>query len=171
MWVPFVNLVMIFVLGARGNAWAWKNARWRDVEHFKRVQKAWAIWGLVSWIAVIGLAGFGFFSILSLLKTSEPYQVALQEVRGNPEVQAVIGDTITDGFMPTGSINYSGDSGKANLSFQITGSRGKGTVDVSAIRSGGAWDIRLIVVRPDGGGEPIVIVNKDNLRVGGSVGA
>ena len=47
MFVPFVNLVMIFILGARGNAWAWKNRQWRDVEHFKRVQKAWALWGLV----------------------------------------------------------------------------------------------------------------------------
>src|SRR5688572_15696630 len=62
MFVPFVNLVMIFVLGARGNAWAWKNGTWRDVEHFKRVQRAWALWGLVSWVVVIvGTALFTFW--------------------------------------------------------------------------------------------------------------
>src|SRR3954468_2147544 len=26
--VPFVGIVMIFVLGAKGSAWAWRNGRW-----------------------------------------------------------------------------------------------------------------------------------------------
>ena len=53
MFVPLVNVVMIFVLGAKGSEWAWRNERWRDVEHFKRVQRNWAIWGLVAWGGVI----------------------------------------------------------------------------------------------------------------------
>ena len=47
MFVPFVNLVMAFVLGAKGNEWAWQNRQWESVEQFKAVQKAWAIWGFV----------------------------------------------------------------------------------------------------------------------------
>jgi hypothetical protein len=35
---------MAFVLGARGNEWAWQNKRWESVEHFLRVQRAWANW-------------------------------------------------------------------------------------------------------------------------------
>src|SRR5690348_2738425 len=30
MFVPLVNVVMIFVLGAKGNEWAWRKERWRD---------------------------------------------------------------------------------------------------------------------------------------------
>ena len=37
---------MCFVLGAKGSEWAWQNKRWDSVEHFQRVQKKWALWGL-----------------------------------------------------------------------------------------------------------------------------
>ena len=38
------RFVMPFVLGAKGSRWAWRNGRWDSVEHFKRVQRLWAIW-------------------------------------------------------------------------------------------------------------------------------
>jgi hypothetical protein len=44
--IPFVGLIMPFVLGAKGSGWAWRNGRWDSLEHFKRVQRSWAIWGL-----------------------------------------------------------------------------------------------------------------------------
>ena len=44
--IPLVGLVMIFVLGAKGNEWAWRNKTWESVEHFKRVQRSWAWWGI-----------------------------------------------------------------------------------------------------------------------------
>jgi hypothetical protein len=40
--VPAFGFVMIFVLGAKGSDWAWRNKRWDSVEHFKRVQRQWA---------------------------------------------------------------------------------------------------------------------------------
>lgn len=173
MFVPFVNLVMVFVLGARGNAWAWKNNPWRDVDHFKRVQKAWAIWGLVSWIVVIGgTVAFAFMiisTVVTVMKSSEPYRVALEEIRASTEVQAVFGDNVTDGFMPSGSINISGGTGRADFSFPVSGTKGKGTAVTHWERAGGEWDMRLLVVRPEGG-DPIVLVNADNVRIGGALG-
>jgi len=44
--IPYVGWVMPFVLGAKGNEWAWQNKRWESVEHFQRVQRAWANWFL-----------------------------------------------------------------------------------------------------------------------------
>ena len=44
--VPVVNIVMAFVLGAKGGAWAWKNRRWESTEHFTRVQGLWTSFGL-----------------------------------------------------------------------------------------------------------------------------
>ncbi len=41
--IPFVNLIMVFVLGAKGSAWAWQNKKWDSVEHFKSVQKKWTM--------------------------------------------------------------------------------------------------------------------------------
>lgn len=45
--IPIVNIVMIFVLGAKGNEWAWRNGHWDSVEHFKAVQKRWTVASLI----------------------------------------------------------------------------------------------------------------------------
>jgi hypothetical protein len=52
--VPLVGwvgvLVMSIVLGLKGNEWAWQSRHFESVEHFKKVQKVWAIWGLVVFV-------------------------------------------------------------------------------------------------------------------------
>lgn len=58
--IPYVGLVMPFVLGALGNEWAWKNKQWKSVEHFKEVQRAWSTIGLII-LAIASGALFGFF--------------------------------------------------------------------------------------------------------------
>ena len=37
--IPVVNIVMIFVLGAKGSEWAWRNKHWESVLHFRQVQR------------------------------------------------------------------------------------------------------------------------------------
>lgn len=55
--IPIIGLliyvVMAVVLGLKGNEWAWKARKYENVEEFKKVQKTWAIWGLV--IFIIGM--------------------------------------------------------------------------------------------------------------------
>jgi len=41
--VPVVNFVWVFVCGSKGKEWAWRNKKWDDIEHFKRVQRKWSI--------------------------------------------------------------------------------------------------------------------------------
>lgn len=53
--LPFVGFVMIFVLGAKGNEWAWQSKKWDSIEHFKRTQRNWVWWGLGIWGSVIAL--------------------------------------------------------------------------------------------------------------------
>ncbi len=48
--VPGFGLIIMVILGIKGREWAWKNRRWDGVEHFRRVQRLWAIWGLVAWL-------------------------------------------------------------------------------------------------------------------------
>jgi hypothetical protein len=45
--IPLVNFVMAIYLGAKGNELAWNARQWDSAEHFRSVQKKWAIWGLV----------------------------------------------------------------------------------------------------------------------------
>ena len=45
--IPFVAWVIVFVLGAKGNEWAWQSKRWDSIEHFRRTQRAWRNWAIV----------------------------------------------------------------------------------------------------------------------------
>jgi hypothetical protein len=55
IFIPIINIAVPFILGAKGNTWAWQNRIWRDVNHFKKVQKTWAIVGLIVWVFAIFL--------------------------------------------------------------------------------------------------------------------
>ena len=51
--IPIVGFVMMFVLGVKGNEWAWEKRRWDSVDSFHSTQRKWAIAGLIVWGAVI----------------------------------------------------------------------------------------------------------------------
>ncbi len=53
--IPFCGFIVPFVLGAKGNAWAWKSRQWRSLEDFKAHQRTWAIAGASVWGSLIGL--------------------------------------------------------------------------------------------------------------------
>jgi len=138
MFVPLVNLVMPFVLGAKGSAWAWRNRRWRDVADFRRAQRLWAIWGVVLWAALIGVVAVAILAAVVLLPNSQPYVMAVERLTQNPEAIAALGSPISAGF-PTGHVSYDGGSGNAELTFSATGPKGSGTVYVDARRDLGVW--------------------------------
>ena len=62
---------------------------------------------------------------------------------------------ISEGFMPSGSVNVSGSTGTANLSISISGPKGSGTITVEARRSGGNWTYQLLQVQIAGTGKII----------------
>src|SRR5437899_373958 len=83
MFVPVVNFVMVFILGAKGSSWAWRNKRWESVEQFKAVQRRWAKWGAVVWVAAVaGFVGL-FFVIAASFKNSEAFKVAVGTLESN----------------------------------------------------------------------------------------
>ena len=45
--IPGFGIVWAFVLGAKGNEWAWRNKKWDSIEHFKNTQRPWNIAGIV----------------------------------------------------------------------------------------------------------------------------
>lgn|GEM_PF-2304794 len=49
----FGQLFIPFVLGAKGNEWAWRNRKWHSVEHFLEVQRKWAKWGLIVFCVIM----------------------------------------------------------------------------------------------------------------------
>lgn len=53
--IPIFGLPIPFVLGAKGNVWAWRSRQWRSLQDFKAHQRAWAIAGGSIWGSFIGL--------------------------------------------------------------------------------------------------------------------
>ena len=172
MFVPLVNIVMIFVLGARGSRWAWRNRAWRDAEHFRKVQRKWAIAGVIVWVGTLLLAVGLAFGVMSALKNSLTYALTMQEVRSSATAKAALGDNIEAGFWVNGSISIDIDgSGDAQLSIPLTGSKGSGRVVSRGVRTNGIWDLRLVLLQVDGSDTPLVLKNKDNLAIpSGSLG-
>lgn len=150
MFVPLVNVVMIFVLGAKGSEWAWRKERWRDVEHFKRVQRLWGIWGFVAWAVVIVFYGGFILAFALMFPKFEPYLMAIAQLNKSPAAISELGTPIQPGF-PWGNFKISGDNGEAQLSFSATGPTGHGTVYADAVKSGGNWRLTRLDLVVDGG--------------------
>jgi hypothetical protein len=154
MFVPFVNIVMAFVLGAKGSAWAWKNKRWESVEHFKRVQRLWAIAGVLVLVLAIALGVGMFFMVSSMLKNSDAYRLGVAKVQASPEAMALLGPPLETG-MPKGSVQTSGPTGEAQLSIPVEGQKGKGVLYLNATKDMGQWKANRIVLEIEGHPERI----------------
>lgn len=55
--IPYVGIIMAFVLGFKGREWAWQAKHWDSVEQFNKVQHRWSVWGVI-------LIGFALLAIL-----------------------------------------------------------------------------------------------------------
>jgi len=89
-WTPYIGWIMSFVLGAKGNEWAWKSRKWDSITAFKSHQRAWTIWGLI-------ISG-SFFSLCFLIGF-------LTAFTSEPESQPV--GSITPSSTPRQDINLS----------------------------------------------------------------
>lgn len=152
--VPFVNIVMPFVLGAKGSAWAWRNKRWDSIEHFRATQRRWARWGMVALVLFVVLFAGMFAAIFASLKGSEAYKLAVQALNSDQEAVEMLGQPISTGI-PMGSIQVAGPDGEASLSFGAEGPDGEGTVHVTAIRTLGQWKIDEAVLESSRNGQRI----------------
>jgi len=89
---------------------------------------------------------------VSVLKGSEPYQMALDRVRNDPEVQEAIGQPIEEAsFMPMGNFEQKNSSGKAEFQFDVSGPKGKAHVQTRAVMDDGKWTTTELEVDVVGG--------------------
>jgi hypothetical protein len=149
MFIPVVNMVMPFVLGAKGSAWAWRNKRWDSADQFRHVQRLWTIWGIVAWVVLLAVIAAAWFGVTAFIKHSEPYQMAIARLQANAEAVSALGTPITAGT-PTGRIETSGPTGMADLAFSVEGPKGKGTVYLHATKDLGAWKLDRIQLQVEG---------------------
>ncbi|RRK09876.1 ribonuclease G [Lactiplantibacillus garii] len=65
--IPVFNIVWVFVVGFKGNGWAWQKGNYQDVETFKAVQATWNRAGIVQFIIAILIVVLYFTVIATAL--------------------------------------------------------------------------------------------------------
>jgi hypothetical protein len=45
--IPVFGIAWAFVLGVKGNEWAWQHKKWDSIEHFKSTQRSWNTAGII----------------------------------------------------------------------------------------------------------------------------
>jgi len=148
MFVPFVNFAMPFVLGVKGSAWAWQNKEWESIDHFKAVQKKWALWSVIAYLFfIVSSAGLVFLG-MSAMKDSDAFKLAESQFESSRQASDIIGLPFSTG-LPSGSIETSEPTGTAAISFSVEGPKGKGTVYFDATKELGQWKINSLVLEEE----------------------
>lgn len=109
----------------------------------------------LAFIAVIVFVVFG------AMKSTDVYKTAVARAKANPAVTQALGSPINEGMFLSGSTNVSGGTGTADLSIPISGPKGKGTIYVTATKSGGEWDYSKLYVQIDHTKERIQLKEND----------
>jgi hypothetical protein len=105
--VPLIGMFIPFLLGWKGNEWAWKNKKWENIEHFKKVQKKWLVCGLaVSLGGILVCVLVSIFSISQMGSRLSTYQKLLETggltitdscTRNRMEIQTFVDQAYQDG--------------------------------------------------------------------------
>ncbi|TJZ74274.1 cytochrome c oxidase assembly factor Coa1 family protein [Chitiniphilus eburneus] len=158
MFVPFVNLVMPFVLGVKGSAWAWRHKRWESIAAFRATQRRWAWWGLGILVASITIVAGGIalmtWSIGSAMAHTDAYRLGVERVSNHPAAVAALGKPIT-ASRPSGSFVVDDTGGSAEFTFDVAGSKQRGVIYLEATRHGTRWALDRIELDIDETGEQI----------------
>lgn len=153
--LPMANVVMPFVLLFKGDQWAWQNDRWRDLAHFRSVQRNWAIAAAVFYglgaLLFIGIFVAGFVVLFNL----EPFETIKHEARINPEIARHVGSPVEVGSWVSGSVDDNGQTGDADVTVSVSGPLASGTLRMVSVKRNGVWIVRKMVLTLDGTGQVI----------------
>jgi Cytochrome oxidase complex assembly protein 1 len=121
----------------------------------------WLIPGIIVIFAVLVCGGA--FALFGAMKSSDAYKSAVAIAQNDPRVIDALGKPIMPGYLLTGNINVTNDSGEADISIPISGPHATGTVHAVATKSGGLWRFSTLVAHIDKTGEDIDLQQKKPL--------
>src|SRR5882757_1484470 len=119
--------------------WLDQNARWKIPL------------GCLTLLLLVGMFVALLMTVITTsFRSSDVYKQAMAQAAANEQVHTQIGDPIKADWLIAGQLKVNGDSGSANLSIPISGSRGRGTIRAVASKSGGVWRFSCLRVVVEG---------------------
>jgi hypothetical protein len=154
--IPIFGFIWMFVLGFKGNEWAYKGGHWHNLAHFKRTQRKWAIAGVISWLSIAGIIYLVFHILIHMFINSAISQQSFTLIQKNAQVQTALGmpitraDSVTKGEISTAS---------SHIIYSVTGSKNQGSVRADGIKNNDSWVMTYLAVTPNDG-QKIVLIDK-----------
>jgi hypothetical protein len=90
-------------------------------------------------VLMIGCGVAAYFAVSGLIKSSDVYVHSLAAVSSNDAVKDALGEPIAKGLGFQGNVSLNNNDGQADITYNITGSKGAGTVHVVAEKHDGVW--------------------------------
>lgn len=159
MFVPIINWIIPFILGFKGYTWAYYNGDWKDRESFFKNQRDWAKWAFIAVGAFVLIITLTFGILITAVPKNEPFKTVIEIIENDPICKEMLGNNIKRGFFWTGSINTSGDSGDAEISFVMKGDKSKANCYFRAYKMLGSWNIEILAVTDVTNGENILLID------------
>ncbi|STE54731.1 cytochrome c oxidase assembly factor Coa1 family protein [Empedobacter falsenii] len=105
------------------------------------------------------LIGGAFWGFSKLTSDSDVTKHAINIINQNPEVQQKLGADVKTNGVFTGNISITNDTGEANISVPIKGTKGSGTAIIVGEKEFDKWNYEKIAVQVDETGE-VIEINK-----------
>ncbi|MDO8969959.1 MAG: cytochrome c oxidase assembly factor Coa1 family protein [Saprospiraceae bacterium] len=99
----------------------------------------WVIFGGI--LLCVGCVFLFMLGIMSLIKSSDAYQLGLKTALASPTAQEVLGTPIQDGMFVSGSVSGEGATGTADLGVSLSGSSHSGNLQIVATKKGDTWQL------------------------------
>jgi hypothetical protein len=133
--------------------------------------RLWLLAGIVVVIIgfVVAFVGSIFLMVDSMMRASDPYEMAVAFAKADQRIIQQIGIPIEEGWFLTGSINFNDSSGEAEMAIPLSGPSGSATIYLFATRSAGQWTFSTLDCRFKDSGERFSIVPDTSLIFRGEV--
>jgi hypothetical protein len=170
--IPIVGFVMAFVLGVKGNQWAWENSNITDVNLFLKKQRKWNIAAGVFALIVLLLAGA--FLTIGIIESNKQNIKIYDNLNRNKEVVSLLGSPVKGGspilidsyseFLQNGKY-----AGLSAYEFDAKGSKTTAHVVELWLKYEDKESLVLLEITPKNGEKHLLISPSDNPATAGVV--
>lgn len=100
-----------------------------------------------AFVGIIACVALAILGVMSLMKSSGAYQLALDTARAHPTAQEILGTPIQDGLFISGSESDNGSTGTAELQIPVSGPSQSGTLYVQANKENDSWKLKKLMLQ------------------------
>ncbi len=109
----------------------------------------------------LGLILSGAILAFVLLHNSDATKLAITMAESNPMVVERLGHPIKAGWFVSGSVEFTTDSGHAELTIPLSGPKGSGTLYTEARKRAGLWHLEMLQFGDPGSSERLDLLPTD----------